>query len=140
MKVMVCLDDNGGMMFNHRRLSRDRYLYEDVIHDFGSENIVIKPQSAGLFAAWDVSCIDDLPRGDIKPYQWIEDDDLAAFQNDISEVVVYYWHRIYPSDLKIALDFQDGSWKKIAEKEFPGYSHDKISRAIYQKIGKEVLE
>ena len=31
MKVIVCVDDNNGMMFNNRRQSRDRILIEDVV-------------------------------------------------------------------------------------------------------------
>ena len=30
MRVIVCVDDNGGMLFNHRRQSRDRVLCERV--------------------------------------------------------------------------------------------------------------
>lgn len=139
MKVIVCLDDQNGMMFNHRRLSRDRYIYEDAINQFGKENIVVKPQTAMLFGAEDMICRDDLPCTSLEQYQWIEDDDLASFQDDIIEVVAYYWHRLYPSDLKLALDFHDGSWKIVDQKDFPGYSHDVITRIIYQKKHSEVL-
>lgn len=31
MRVIVCVDDNGGMLFNHRRQSRDRVLCERVL-------------------------------------------------------------------------------------------------------------
>ena len=31
MKLIVCLDDNKGMMFNNRRQSRDRVLIENVL-------------------------------------------------------------------------------------------------------------
>ena len=30
MKVIVCIDDNGGMLFNKRRQSRDRKVLEDI--------------------------------------------------------------------------------------------------------------
>ena len=33
MKLIVCLDDNNGMMFNKRRQSRDRVLIENVFKD-----------------------------------------------------------------------------------------------------------
>ena len=31
MKIIVCLDDNSGMMFNRRRQSRDRVVIDDII-------------------------------------------------------------------------------------------------------------
>lgn len=31
MKIIVCVDDGMGMLFNHRRQSRDRILIEDVL-------------------------------------------------------------------------------------------------------------
>ena len=43
MKIIVCLDDYGGMLFNHRRQSRDRVLIADVMQDMGEEKICILP-------------------------------------------------------------------------------------------------
>ena len=34
--LIICIDDNGGMMFNNRRQSRDMYLNEKLIKLFGS--------------------------------------------------------------------------------------------------------
>ena len=31
MKVIVCVDDKGGVMFNHRRQSQDRVLRERIL-------------------------------------------------------------------------------------------------------------
>ena len=31
MKIIVCLDDNNGMLFNNRRQSRDKTVVEDII-------------------------------------------------------------------------------------------------------------
>ena len=31
MDVFVCLDDRGGMFFNHRRQSRDRQVIQDML-------------------------------------------------------------------------------------------------------------
>ena len=35
MKIIVCLDDYGGMLFNSRRQSRDRMLIDDIMMDLG---------------------------------------------------------------------------------------------------------
>ena len=49
MKVIVCVDDNNGMMFNNRRQSRDRILIEDVVKNVVGGNLLMAPYSAPLF-------------------------------------------------------------------------------------------
>ena len=41
MKLIVCIDDNGGVAFNHRRQSRDRFLIDDIIEGLRGEKIFI---------------------------------------------------------------------------------------------------
>ena len=49
MKIIVCLDDNGGMAFNRRRQSRDRVLIEDIAKTVGNARLYIDKYSAPLF-------------------------------------------------------------------------------------------
>ena len=49
MKLIVCLDDAGGMMFNHRRQSRDRVLIADMLQHVGTTPLWVTPYSAPLF-------------------------------------------------------------------------------------------
>ena len=49
MKVIVCLDERRGMMFNNRRQSRDSVLIEDVVKDLCGEKLFISPYSEKLF-------------------------------------------------------------------------------------------
>ena len=48
MKLIVCLDDNNGMMFNKRRQSRDRVLVENVVELCKSEKLYTNEYSAKL--------------------------------------------------------------------------------------------
>ena len=48
MKIIVCLDNNNGMLFNNRRQSRDSVLIERIIHSLGEENLNIFEFSKGL--------------------------------------------------------------------------------------------
>ena len=48
MNIIVCLDDNLGMLFNRRRQSKDRRILEDI-EDFAKE-IMISSFSENLFA------------------------------------------------------------------------------------------
>ena len=54
MKVIVCLDERLGMMFNNRRQSRDSVLISDVVSDLNGEKLYISPYSEKLFDGLDV--------------------------------------------------------------------------------------
>ena len=45
MRVIVCLDDKGGMTFNNRRQSRDRVLIADVVKMADGSKIFISQYS-----------------------------------------------------------------------------------------------
>ena len=49
MTLVLCLDDNLGMMFNHRRQSRDRVLIADLLETVGDRRLFVSPYSKALF-------------------------------------------------------------------------------------------
>ena len=51
MKLAVCIDNGGGMIFNHRRQSRDRELIRDLAENLGGAGE--KRPAAGARAADD---------------------------------------------------------------------------------------
>ena len=48
---------------------------------------------------------------------------------DIDEIIVYRWNRVYPSDFSCNADFSQFTVK--SEAELQGSSHEKISKIIY---------
>ena len=50
MKLIVCLDDNNGMMFNKRRQSRDRLLIENMLELCKGERLYTNEYSGKLFS------------------------------------------------------------------------------------------
>ena len=49
MKLIVCLSEDSGMMFNRRRQSRDRVLTADMIAHTQNTALWVSPYSAPLF-------------------------------------------------------------------------------------------
>ena len=49
MKVIVCLDERRGMMFNKRRCSRDRAVIEDILTMYTPADLCVSTYSASLF-------------------------------------------------------------------------------------------
>ena len=51
MYIIICLDDNNGLAFNHRRQSQDRIVAEDISKTVGEKKLWITDYSRKLFQA-----------------------------------------------------------------------------------------
>lgn len=59
MQVIVCVDDGMGILFNHRRQSRDRVLIQRILEITKGKQIFMNTYSAELFEGNENICIDD---------------------------------------------------------------------------------
>ena len=134
MKLIVCLSDDGGMMFNHRRQSRDRVLIADMINHVGDDLLWVSPYSAPLFG-------EDCPSLRITPtpalvaekndYCFVEDTPLPQGLEDTNELLIYRWNRLYPSDVYFTCG--TSTFSLAESQEFVGSSHDNITKEIWKK-------
>ena len=102
MRVIVCLDEMGGMMFNHRRQSRDRTVIADVIASVGAGRLWLAPYSEKLFVEAGADYVaeeDFLANAGEGDTCFVEDRHLAQWAERIDELVIYHWNRRYPADL-----------------------------------------
>lgn len=102
MKLILCVDDKGGLAFNHRRQSRDRVLNERILMHCGMHRLWISPYTAKLFGA-DTAvrlCIaeDCLERAEEDDYCFAEVHNPAPYLNRVQQVILYHWNRVYPAD------------------------------------------
>ena len=67
-------------------------------------------------------------------YCFVENTGLQAVEAKIEKIIVFWWNRHYPSDRKFDLDLS--KWNKVSEEEFAGYSHEKITKEVYEKMKK----
>ncbi len=135
MKVIICLDDNGGMLFNNRRQSRDKEVLKDIVNNLKGNKIYLSPFSQKLFADYPDSVIADedfLVEAGENDVCFIENKPLKDVSG-ISEITVYKWNRIYPSDLKCDIDFS--LYNLVESVDFKGFSHDKITKETYKLKG-----
>lgn len=133
MVVFACLDDKNGMLFNHRRQSRDAAVIEDM---FGMTEgkLWMNSYSAKLFGAYtDRIVIEDDP-AEYPPECncFFEDISLKLYEDKIDTIIIYYWNRIYPADTYMDIDLEQG-WRITDVKEFGGKSHEKITRKTYER-------
>jgi len=133
MKIIVCLDDKNGMLFNKRRQSSDRLLRERVLHITAGARLWMNAYSAKQFA--DASVLVDehfLLKAKEGDYCFVEDVDATEFLDIAETVIVYRWNTVYPSDTWFPAAFFDG---KAPQKvfEFIGNSHKRITEEIYER-------
>lgn len=133
MKVIVCLDDNKGMMFNHRRLSRDSKVIDSINTMVDTETLSMNSYSYPLFKDQMIHCIVDdcFLDSNFNGYYFVEDNDLSQYESKVDEIIIYWWNRKYPSDVKFAIDLN--LYSLYDSEEFIGNSHEKITKEIYKK-------
>lgn len=133
MTVIVCLDNANGMMFNHRRQSRDAYVVKDILNTIKGTSLLIAPYSEPLFsqAECSVSISDSfLTDADANDYCFVENTSVAKFKEKISKLIIYKWNRDYPSDFYFDIDYAN-DYKLETTLDFVGTSHEKITKEVY---------
>ena len=115
MQVIVCVDDNGGMMFNKRR------------------QVYMSAYSAKLFSEDDRIVVSEnyLEEASGEDFCFVEKEPLKAFENEIKKLIIFKWNRVYPADQY--LDIDPEKMTKVQEEEFVGFSHEKITMEVYEK-------
>ena len=132
MHLIVCLDDSRGMSFCGRRLSMDALVREDMLRTAG--RLYMTPYSAGQFD-WEVCAVEDpLTATPEECFCFIENIDPAPFVRKARSITVYLWNRRYPSDQKFP---ELSGWRCESRREFPGKSHDTITREVYIPCSEE---
>ena len=136
MKLIICLDDNGGMLFNSRRQSRDRTVIADIIEALGEETLYVNEYSSKLFSEYEgrysvVDGLSDILEKDALCF--VENIDPSPYIDFITEVTVYRWNRVYPRDLCFNVDLSSEGFSLVSSRDFEGYSHEKITKEVFKR-------
>ncbi len=139
MILLVCIDDNGGMMFNLRRLSRDSAVIKDIVQNVSKE-IWMNEYSKPLFDGSGAECRvseDFLGKAAAGECCFVENLGVAEVLNKAERLIVYKWNRRYPSDFSLDIKLFDDRLFIRDRSEFAGSSHEKITKEVYDiKRGK----
>lgn len=137
MKVIICVDDNNGMMFNNRRQSRDRILIDNVVQNVVGGNLLMAPYSEPLFKDSDIDSFflseDILEEAAPEDFCFIENKAILPYSDRIDELIIYRWNRVYPADMYLDIQPEALSLKLVSTTEFAGSSHEKITKELYKK-------
>ncbi len=136
MIVIVCLDDKKGMMFNHRRQSRDQAVTERIQEICKGKRLWMNLYSEQLYGS--LEGVDIMVESDFLSLAGsgevclAESERLVPFAEKIEQIIVYRWNRTYPADVYLDLDLSQ--WECKERHEFPGFSHEKVTEERYERI------
>ena len=137
MIIITCIDEERGMMFNHRRQSQDRLLREDIIRECQDHKLFMNKYSFSMFGEQkEIPVIvseEFLGQAGEHDYCFVENQDMNSFMEYIEKVILYRWNRRYPADTYLMIDLWDGNWILEEQKEFKGSSHENITREVYKR-------
>ena len=140
MRMICCVDDCMGMMFHHRRQSRDRILIRDIVTMCRgcklwaapySEKILKEGTDEGIERCEIIIDADFLEKAGKEDFCFVEEGLPLQYEETISQIILYRWNRKYPADVYFEIELDH--WKMTGSREFPGSSHEKITKEIYKK-------
>ncbi len=134
MKLVFCVDDRGGMMFNSRRVSRDKNMVSDLAEIIADSVLYIEPYSEELFAETPLNIICSstlMASAEQGDFAFVERFDPSDFIEFADELIIYGWNRKYPSELKFDKDPEALGFALADVFDFVGNSHEKITRKRY---------
>lgn len=131
MILIVCLDDQNGMAFNHRRQSRDCLVIERIENLVAGKKLWMAPYSQKLFSIENlVVSAGYLSEADAADYCFAELDDVRQYENQVQKVIVFRWNRHYPSDVRFGIGRFDELKKSVdkskAKAFFEAYEQVKL--------------
>ncbi|MDD3206494.1 MAG: ribonuclease Z [Lachnospiraceae bacterium] len=134
MRLIVCVSNGNGMMFNHRRQSKDRKVMQDIAERTAGKKIWMNAYSAQLFSEYGMEniLVDEgfLSLAGKEDFCFWEGQDILPYVKGVDQWILYRWNRNYPMDVRFDEHLTDG-FKLESSVDFAGSSHEKITREVY---------
>ena len=134
---IVCVDDRGGVMFNHRRLSQDRLLRRHLLDALAGKTLWMNPYSRKQFTEDSAARLmvdeDFLARAGSGEYCFVEGSPLLPHLERIEGLILFRWNRRYPADTFLDLSPADPPWHLTEQMDFPGSSHQILTKEVYTR-------
>lgn len=127
MTLILWTGKNGEILFNRRRCSRDRAVIADIFTMYDPVELCVSTYSAHLF---DGARVIFDPAEAKESVLFLEDLPLVPALEQAQKMIIYRFDRTYPADVRLEIP---KSFSLTESTEFPGFSHDKITREVYEK-------
>ena len=120
MILIACVDDRGGIAFNHRRQSSDSVVRDRILELTAGSRLWMNEYSAKQFD------LDTTPQINISG-EFLNE----AVPGDYCLVEDVKWNRVYPQDRAFDIDLTQNRWKLQSTEDFPGHSHENVTMEVY---------
>lgn len=131
MQVIITVETRNGMLFNHRRVSRDQKVSERILAYCKEKKLWMNAYSAKLFENNPQICVSETFLEQKDAICFVEDQDVTPYLPEIDTIILFHWNRDYPADLFFTVDLSE--WNRIHQEEFAGKSHEKITMEVYKR-------
>ena len=121
-------------MFNNRRQSRDKAVIDRIVEIVQGSKLWLSSYSKSLFDQVAILLeVDDnfLQKAGNGEFCFAENADITQYTPKIEKLYLFRWNRHYPADSCFNLNL--AAYKLIAQSEFAGNSHEKITLEVYEK-------
>lgn len=136
MILVICIDENGGMLFNNRRQSQDKVLRERLLSLVKDNKLMMNSFSKNQFTEnmANIVVIDDfLEQANPGDFCFVENKDITPYLKYVEQIIVYKWNRVYPFDMRFDISILEDDWQLCSKIDFVGSSHDKITEEVYKQ-------
>ena len=132
MHLMLCVADGMGLLFNGRRLSRDRVLCARLLELSAGHPLRMTPYSAALFPpdAAVTAEADPIAAAAEGEFVFLEELDPAPALARAERLTLFHWNRAYPADRTLP---ELAGWTLCGTREFAGSSHPRITEEEYRR-------
>lgn len=131
MQVIITVETRNGMLFNHRRVSRDQKISERILAYCKEKRLWMNAYSAKLFENNPQIRVSETFLEQKDAICFVEDQDVTPYLPEIDTIILFHWNRDYPADFFFTVDLSE--WNRIHQEEFAGKSHEKITMEVYKK-------
>ncbi len=133
MRIIICLDEQNGYMFNNRRQSMDRELRKQLLLLLEGKPLWMSEYTKRQFTEEGNYVVDDEyeKNASLDDYCFIENKGYDI--KGCKEIIVFRWKRKYPFDKSFSVDFEKEGFKQEVARVFDGSSHEEILLEIYRK-------
>ena len=133
--VAICIDERGGMLFNHRRQTSDVQIIDDMVERFGENGVFIKDFYAKLFQKYENVTVSSFPISECSENAlcFIENPEILNITDDVERIVVYNWCKSYPADEYFTLDLIDIGFIRISKEKFSTEYRQKVTREVFKR-------
>ena len=132
MEIIICLDDNNGMLFNNRRQSRDSKVLLDIKNSLNG-NLTIFPFSEKLVSSAEIPYEIMSGSASENTVLFVEDRGIEEFLPVTNKITVYRWNRVYPADMSLDIVLSAEGFRITQSVDFEGTSHEKITKEVYER-------